>query len=192
MAEWHLTLPPSTLKQWSAKMLAALSTSLVLGLVLPTAIFLAADPLFSRPDSRTSLPPGFAIPCWILGQMLVTSVAVYAASFARTTLQGILASFVILAALGGALLLAVNWAHHIAPAPIPWIGLPHVGEVLIWPLAYAALFFALCLIQGFALFNFRRYTLPGPRLIVQFTVILLSVWLVAWCFFSALFPPRWG
>ena len=33
LAEWHLTLPPSALKQWSAKMLVALSTSLVLGLV---------------------------------------------------------------------------------------------------------------------------------------------------------------
>jgi len=38
MAEWHLTLPPSALKQWSAKMLAALSTSLVLGLLTCAAL----------------------------------------------------------------------------------------------------------------------------------------------------------
>src|ERR1019366_8371859 len=93
--------------------------------------------------------------------------------FARTTLQAILASFVILAALVGDLLLAVNWVHHIAPAPIPWIGLPHVGEMLILPLLSTALTLALCLLQGFAWSNFRRYALPAPRLIVQFTVILL-------------------
>ena len=192
MAEWHLTLPPSALKQWSAKMVAALSTSLVLGLLLPTAIFVAADPLFSKPDARVSVPPVFAILCWILGQLLLTSVAVYAASFSRTTMKAILAAFVILAAFGGALILAVNYVRHIAPAPIPWIGLPHVGEVLILPLLSAALAFTLCLFQWFAWSNFRRCVLPAPRLSLQFTVILLAVWLVAWFFFSALFPPTWS
>jgi hypothetical protein len=192
MAEWHLTLPPSALKQWSAKMVAALSTSLVLGLLLPTAIFVATDPLFSKPDARTSLPPAFAMLCWILGQLLLTSVAIYAASFTRATLQAILASFVILAALGGALLVAVYWVRHIAPAPIPWIGLPHVGEVLVLTLLSAALAFTLCLFHLFAWSNFRRYALPAPRLSLQFILILLSVWLVAWFFFSALFPPTWS
>jgi hypothetical protein len=192
IAEWHLTLPASALKQWSAKMVAALSTSLVLGLLLPTAIFLATDRLFSKPDARISLPPAPAMLCWILGQLLLTSVAIYAASFTRATLQAILASFVILAALGGALLMAANWVHHVAPAPIPWIALPHVGEVLVLTLLSAALAFTLCLFHLFAWSNFRRYALPAPRLSLQFTLILLSVWLVAWFFFSALFPPTWS
>jgi hypothetical protein len=192
MAEWHLTLPPSALKQWSAKMVAALSTSLVLGLLLPTIIFVAADPLFSKPGTGITVPPAFVILCWILGQLLLTSVAVYAASFTKNTMQAILAAFVILAALVGDILLAVNWVRHIARAPLPWIGLPYVGEQLILPLLSSALVLTLCLFHGFAGSNFRRHSLPSPRLSFQFILILLSVWLVAWFFFSALFPPKWG
>ena len=103
-------------------MLATLSTSLVLGLLLPVAVFFAANPLFNQPGARTSLPPAFAILSWVLGQMLVTSVAVYAASFSKNTLQAILAALVILVASGGALLLAAYWVHHVARAPVPWLG----------------------------------------------------------------------
>ena len=53
IAEWHLTLPPSALKQWSAKMLATLSTSLVLGLLLPAALFLVAAAV--QPARRENL-----------------------------------------------------------------------------------------------------------------------------------------
>jgi hypothetical protein len=191
IAEWHLTLPPSSRKQWSAKMVATLSTSLVLGLVLPTAVFLVADPLFNPSGARTSFPPAFGSLSWVLGQLLVTSVAVYAASFSKTTLQAILAALVILIASGGALLLASYWGHHVARAPIPWIGQPGQDEWLILPLLSAALAFVLCLFQWFAWSNFLRYGLPALRLIAQLTVILLAVWLIAWVFFSALFPPTW-
>jgi ABC-type transport system involved in multi-copper enzyme maturation permease subunit len=191
IAEWHLTLPPSTLKQWSAKMLATLSTSLILGLVLPTAVALVADLVFSQPGARTSFPPAFAILSWVLGQMLVTSVAVYTASFAKNTLQAILAALVILIASGGALLLASYWVHHVARAPVPWVGQFPGDEWLLSPLLSGALAFVLCLFQWFAWSNFRRFGLPARRLIVQFTVTLLAVWLIAWVFFSALFPPTW-
>jgi hypothetical protein len=66
-----------------------------------------------------------------------------------------------------------------------------MGELLILPLLSAALVLTLCLFQAFAWSNFRRYALPAPRLIVQFTVILLSVWLIARFLFSAIFPPAW-
>ena len=189
MAEWHLTLPPSTLKQWSAKMLATLSTSLVLGLLLPVAVFLVAGPLFNPSGARTSLPPTFEILRWVLGQVLVTSVAIYAASFAKNTLQAILAALVILVASGGTLLLAAYWVHHLAHAPIPWIGQPHMGEVLMLPLLSAVLVLTLCLFQWFAWSNFPRYGLNARRMVIQLAMILLSVWLLAWVFFSALFPP---
>ncbi len=189
IAEWHLTLPPSALKQWSAKMLVALATSLVLGLLLPTAIFFAADPVFNQPGPRTSLPPAFAILSWVLGQMLVTSVAVYAASFSRTTLQAILAALVLLVASGGALLLAAYLVHHVARAPVPWLGWPPVQEGPMLPLLSWALAFVLCLFQWFAWSNFRRFGLPALRLIVQLSMTLLVVWMSAWVFFSALFPP---
>jgi hypothetical protein len=64
LAQWHLTLPPSALKQWSAKMLAALSTSLVLGLVLPAVLFLAGEGLLATGGARTPLPPASQILCW--------------------------------------------------------------------------------------------------------------------------------
>jgi hypothetical protein len=189
IAEWHLTLPPSALTQWSAKMLAALSTSLVLGLLLPATMVLAGVALLGQLSTSSSLPPVFAILGWVLGQLLLTSIAVYAASFSRTTLQGILSALVILVASGGTLLLAAYWVHHVARAPIPWIGQPLMEEGLALPLLSGALLFVLCLFQWFAWSNFRHYGLPAFRFIAQLIVTLFSVWLLAWFFFSALFPP---
>jgi hypothetical protein len=186
MAEWHLTLPPSALKQWSAKMVATLSTSLVLGLALPAAMFVVANPLFSQPRERMSLPPAFLILSWVLGQLLVTSVAIYAASFSKNTLRAILVAFVILAAGAGAIALAIRWIQLVTPTLRLWIGRPHSDEALILPLLSVALFLVLCLFQWFAWSNFRRFGLAALSLTVQFTVIFLCVWVVAWIFFSAL------
>ena len=57
------------------------------------------------------------------------------------------------------------------------------------PLLSWALAFVLCLFQWFAWSNFRRFGLPALRLIVQLSMTLLVVWMSAWVFFSALFPP---
>jgi hypothetical protein len=186
MAEWHLTLPPSTLTQWSAKMLVTLSTSLVLGLLLPAAVFLLADPLFSRPAARTSFEPAVAILCWVVGQLVMTSVAIYAASFTRNTLQAILAAFVILAAGSGAMWLAISTAHYVALAPVQWIGVPRVDVRLVLPVLSVALVLVLCLFQGFAWYNFPLCGMGVRRLISQFAVMLLAVCLIAWFYFSAL------
>ena len=186
MAEWHLTLPPSTPAQWSAKMLVTLSTSLVLGLLLPAVMFFVADPLFSRPSARTPIEPGVAILCWVVGQLVVTSVAIYTASFAKNTMQAILAAFVILAVGGGGIWLAINTAHYVGLAPVQWMGQPRVDEGLILPLLSVALVSVLCLFQGFAWCNFPRYGVGVSRLILQFATILLAVMLIPWFFFSAL------
>jgi hypothetical protein len=186
MAEWHLTLPPSTLTQWSAKMVVTLTTSLVLGLLLPAAIFMLADPLFNRPGSSTSLPPALAVSCWVLGQLVLTSVAVYTASFAKNTLQAILAAFVILAAGGGLIWLAIYSADHVGLAPVQWMGQSRVDQWLILPLLSIALIAVLSLFQWLAWSNFPRHGLRAPRLIGQFAATLLAVWLIAWFFFSAL------
>jgi hypothetical protein len=186
LAEWQLTLPPSTRTQWSAKMAVTLTTSLVLGLLLPAVVFMLADPLFNQPGARTSFPPAFAILCWVLGQLVMTSVAVYTASFAKNTLQAILAALVILAAGGGLVWFAIYSAHYVALAPVQWMGQPRVDEWLILPLLSIALISVLCLFQWFAWSNFPRYGLRAPRLIGQFAVTLLVVWLIAWFFFSAL------
>jgi hypothetical protein len=192
IAEWHLTLPPSSQEQWSAKMVATLSTSLALGLLLPVAVLLVANPLINPSGARITVPPAFAILSWVLGQMLLTSVAVYAASFSKTTLQAILAALVILIASGGALLLAIYWGHHVALAPIEWIVQPPIDEWLIFPLLSGALAFVLCMFQWFAWSNFPRYGLTARRLIPQLTVILLAVWVITWVFLSAFSHPTFS
>jgi len=193
LAEWHLTLPPSALKQWSAKMLAALSTSLVLGLVLPAVLFLAGQALLAQGGIRTSVPTASQVLCWVLGQLLLTSVAVYAGSFSKSTLRSILAAVVILAAGGVVLWLAETGVNEFDPGPRDH---PHLEEWLILPLLSGALVFMLCLIQWFAWSNSRRCGVPARRLLVQLTAIFLSVylsvWLIAWIFFSALSFSRYN
>lgn len=190
MAEWHLTLPPSALKQWSAKMLAALSTSLVLGLLLPAAMFLVANPLFSRPSTRTSLPPAFEILNWVLGQLLVTSVAIYAASFSKNTLRAILVAFVILAAGVSAMVLMAREVELVAATLFQLLGRPHVEEGMMLSLLSGALALMLCLMQGFAWSNFRRSGPPALRLVFQFTVILAFVCQLSLTFFWVLHSQR--
>src|SRR5207302_4440095 len=56
VADWHTTLPPSSLKQWSAKMAVALSTSLILGLLLPAALALAGSSLVGAQEGA-AIPP---------------------------------------------------------------------------------------------------------------------------------------
>ena len=189
MAEWHLTLPPSALKQWSAKMLVALPISLGLGLVLPTVMYVGGAALLGRSTINLSLPPASELPTicaglggWVLAQLLVTSVAVYAASFSRNTLRAILTAFVILAASVGVFTLAVNgmedavdrlvrWLHWLGPVPLE--------EKRALSVVCGMLVYLLCLIQWFAWSNFRRHGASARRLLVQFAVILLSLWLLS-------------
>jgi hypothetical protein len=180
IAEWHLTLPPSALKQWSAKMLAALSTSLVLGLLLPTALFLAGLALLGQLGARTSLPPAFAILCWVLGQLLLTSVAVYAASFSNSTLRAILTAFAIIVASFGVFFLVGTGVAKIEPLRF-WIYMhaPEVTKALIPPLLAGGLFLMLCVVQWFAWSNFRRYGLSARRIVVQLPVMFFAVGLIA-------------
>jgi hypothetical protein len=121
---------------------------------------------------------------------MVTSVAVYAASFSKSTLRAILAAFVILVAGGLALRLEAAWLHQITPRLVRWLGHTHVKEGLILPFLCGALSFLLCLIQWFAWSNFRRCGPSARRLLVQFAVILLSLWLVALALPSAIFLTR--
>ena len=190
MAEWHLTLPPSALKQWSAKMLAALSTSLVLGLLLPTILFIAGAALLGQLGDRTSLPPAFAILSWVLGQLLVTSVAIYAASFSKNTLRAILVAFVILAAGVSAMVLMAREVELVAATLFQLLGRPHVEEGMMLSLLSGALALMLCLMQGFAWSNFRRSGPPALRLVFQFTVILAFVCQLSLTFFWVLHSQR--
>ena len=116
LAEWHRTLPPSARQQWLAKMLATHTTSLTLGLLLPAAMFLAGNALVF-PRARVAIPTGYGLAVCVLGQLLVTSVAVYAASFCKSTMRAILVAVGILVASFGALILTPWWlSRTFAPA----------------------------------------------------------------------------
>jgi hypothetical protein len=96
MADWHRTLPPSTLMQWTAKILVALSTSLGLGLVVPGALILAGVPAMGFNLKEVSLPSDsevLALVPLVCGQMLVTSLAIYGGSLSSNTIRGILVVF---------------------------------------------------------------------------------------------------
>jgi len=187
IAEWHLALPPSALKQWSAKMLATLSTSLALGLLLPTAFFLAGQALFSQPGSRDSLPPAHDFLCWVLGYLLLTSVAVYAASFSNSTLRAILAAFAMIAV---GCLLCFSVGPEVAKIdPRRWGILLHVPQVrreLIPQFLTGDLFFMLCVVQWFAWSNFRRNGLSARRIVVQLLVIFFALGLLTLAILLAL------
>jgi ABC-type transport system involved in multi-copper enzyme maturation permease subunit len=187
IAEWHLTLPPSALKQWSAKMLAALSTSLALGLLLPVALFLAGSVLFSQPNNISSVPPAPELLCWTLGSLLLTSVAVYAGSISNSTLRAILgtvgiavAAYAVCFLVGVASVKAsrglVSSAYLSSPGP-------HVIPLLL----AGGLFFVLCVVQWFAWSNYRRYRLPARKIVVQVVAILLCVGLTTLVLLSTYF-----
>jgi hypothetical protein len=95
--EWQLTQPVSVTRQWWVKVLTAWGHFLVLGLLLPVALFvslagwraLAAD---SSPS--TLLPAALSL----VAVLLSFSVAVYASSFSRSTMKAA-ASTILIAAL---------------------------------------------------------------------------------------------
>ena len=191
IAEWHLTLPPSALKQWSAKMLATLSTSLTLGLLLPSALFLAGAALLGELGTGGNPPSAHQIwqicgqICgWVLGQLLLTSVAVYTASFSRSTLRAILAAFAISATGFGVFLLTANWMDKSLRRLVAAYYIPREDVVL--PVLCGGLVLMLCLTQWLAWSNFRSSGPSVRRVVVQLLVILCAVGLVSLAILAAL------
>src|ERR1039458_7056548 len=171
MAEYHLTLPPSALKQWTAKMLAALSTSLGLGLLLPIAVFLAGAALFNQPSG---LPSSLEILCWLFGSLLVTSVAVYAASISKNTLRAMLGAVgIMVAAYSVCMLVAFNAltiGRSLGLSIDDWRPRQELTPLLIC----GSLFLMLCMVQWLAWSNFRRSGPPVGKIVLQLIVLLLS------------------
>ena len=189
LAEWHLTLPPSARQQWSAKMLATLTTSLALGLLLPAGILLAGGAVFEQHGSRPSFPLFYALAALVLGQLLVTSVAVYAASFSKSTLRAILAALgILVASLGGAVL-APRWGER-SPLLLGLAAVLFRGHFVL-PVLLLSPLLLLCLTQWFAWSNFRRFGAPARRLVIQFVVIFVAVELISLAVsYAALLPSH--
>jgi hypothetical protein len=197
IAEWHLTLPPSALKQWSAKMLAALSTSLALGLLLPMALFFAGQLLFNQPGARDSLPPAHDFLCWLLGYLLLASIAVYAASFSNNTLRAILAACAINIAGCVFCYLVGPWVWGLASRRL-WMYM-HVSQVVsqaskapIPQLLTGGLFLMLCVVHWFAWSNFRRCGPSARRIVGQLLVIFSALGLITVVITLAFFSASFG
>ncbi len=183
VSDWHLTLPPSALIQWSLKSLTALSTSLILGLVLPVALLVIwnAKHLFGANPGEDGIPPVYVILVFVLGQLALTSAAVYAGSICSSTMWAILSGLGIFVGLGG-------WSCWM-------VAQSSLGRVIFaddqlnllrWVFAGVAFCGLICLLHWFAYCNFRRRGSTSSRLTLQ----LLALWLfpaVCWvCFVGSL------
>jgi hypothetical protein len=170
VVDWQLALPPSAKKQWLAKMLVALPTSLFLGLALPfIALCLAAGIGVSAPLANIKgqfLDFLFTASLLALGHLTLTSAAAYAASISSNSLRAILKGM----GISIALLACVVWAGSIFVRHI----LSHVLVVhlflrsldsatavfYLWSMVVLGCFLLLWLFQRFAFSNFQ---LRGPR-----------------------------
>ncbi len=184
ISEWHLTLPASALRQWSAKMLVTLSASLFLGLLLPLALFLVGWFFLRSPHEAGSLPPASVVLIVVASELLVASVAIYAGTFSTSALRAILWAFGII--LVGCLVSGLAWgrvlesAHHWA-RPIHVFG-PATGqgiEQLACWLVAVGLFLILGLVQFLAWSNFRHSGLPARRFAAQLAAVFIWVGLLA-------------
>jgi len=174
IADWQLTLPPSAARQWLAKLLTTFSTSLVLGVLLPTLAFLLGDALFGNGRGDPS-PPWFIMQGLVLGQCCLTALAVFCGSSCGSTLRGILLAFGLLPALG----LAIYFGWWVGEN---WYGRQHylMGALLsdtfpavtAWLEASAEFLVLGCLSLVFAFANYRQRGVMVNRIIVQMLVLL--------------------
>jgi len=126
----------------------------------------------------------------VLGQLLLTSVAVYAASFSKSTLRAVLAVFVIIAASFGLFCLMASSANKVLRQFAA--GHAFSADNLVVPVLCAGFGLMLCLTQWLAWCNFRRFGLSVGRLIVQFLIVLYAVGVVSLAILTALFGVQFG
>lgn len=187
VSEWHLTLPASALKQWCAKMLITLPTSMLLGLVIPSIFAIGARWLFGPPIPRGELPPPEAVVLIVLAQLLATTLAVYTATICKNTIWAILAAFGMVAAGIGVFSQAVRPVEQFLNGRT--LGAISEGTVaaLAWFIACAGLLLVVCLLQWFAWSNFRHFGLRRGRIGLQLIGIFALVGLMPFVFIGAIY-----
>lgn len=213
VADWQLTLPPSALKQWSAKMLVTLSLSLILGLVLPVVLVLVGNALFGVQHEQ-GLPalhelrfqlnsvlsgfvyrPGVISPmpvaliflfCLVLLHVLLTSVAVYAASVSTNTARALVLAVGLVLAGGGLVKLGglMAFEHRDLGFVIsnPYWQIPAFSQMTVVGLLAASLSILLCLLHRFAYTGYRSRELSVRRRLIHALVLAFMV-----CFLSSAF-----
>jgi ABC-type transport system involved in multi-copper enzyme maturation permease subunit len=213
VADWQLTLPPSALKQWCAKMLVTLSVSLVLGLVLPVVLVMAGTALFGveheqglpalhalryqlyavfsgfdyRSGVISPLPVALAfLFCLVLVHVLLTSVAVYAASISANTARALVLAVGMLLAGGclvmlGGVMVFHQWGLGIVFSH-PLGQIRFFSQMAVVCLLGAALFILLGLLHRFAYAGYRTRGLTVRHRTIHALVLAFAV-----CFLSSAF-----
>jgi hypothetical protein len=143
--------------------------------VLPVALFLAGSVLFSQPNNISSVPSAPELLCWTLGSLLLTSVAIYAASISKNTLRAILGAVGITVAAWAVCFLVGVASLKAGRGLVSSTYLSSPGPQVIPLLIASGLFFVLCAVQWLAWSNYRRYRLPARKIVAQLVAILLCV-----------------
>jgi len=170
VAEWHLTLPPSVRKQWSAKLLSALLITLVLGWLLPIGVFVATEGLFGNPGVENGQLLADWAPVCLLCQLFFTIVAIYTGSFSNSTLRAALMAV--------GMVMAMLLCTQFGPTQImnsgPARGFPESDFLLP---ATVGVFILLGVTQRFVLRNHRHQATRYRTLFFQVLVLLFLAWL---------------
>jgi ABC-type transport system involved in multi-copper enzyme maturation permease subunit len=164
--EWHLTLPPSKLKQWCVKVFTALTITLLLGVLLP-GIFLAIN---GKWDPGFILLAVFPLPAVCLG--------IFASSVSTNTMRAIILTLILIIlgiAVGTSANAAVDPGTRFLVAHLPtdtYVAFVVLGGVLSCPAACA---FVLYL--GFR--NYRTGATGLRRGWAHTALILGAIWVAS-------------
>ena len=168
VAEWQMMLPPSARKQWFAKMLIALTTSLILGVFLPLSLGAIGQTLFGNPTQI--LVPWMALPWVTFGNLFLTSLVIYAATHVGNTVRAMMLALGMLSIAG--VLVKVLCSYVLPDGVFPG-DVPFPGWVLIQEVSLMALLF-----NYYAFASYRAHELPLARRVSQ--------WVTLACVFSIL------
>ncbi len=181
LAEWHLTLPASTQKQWLVKSAVTLSTSLALGIVLPILLLWVFRALTGSKEFDSTPIANFAVNIMpivlFLFNLVLTGIAVYAASLSTNAIRAMFLAFGMVAAIVGAARIGESFVHGQQWPPTAF-EIPEIWTAYF--LSFCGLF---CLFQSFAFLNFKRQEPSLKRTLIQVLAVLFLVFL-----FSALYP----
>jgi len=179
LTEWHLTLPPSVMKQWITKILVALATSVGLGLLLPGILALVGEEMFnpSHSDSDFSLESILVFLTFMVGHLLLTSIVIYAACLCTNTIRAIVLALGMLLlgffAVQITIAISARYDHFGLRAQL------HLNDPL---LVAIPLFILLCLVQWFAFISYRARKLTTLQLALQAVILIGSVCLLTFVF----------
>jgi hypothetical protein len=182
VADWQLVLPPSGRMQWVAKMLVTLPTSLLLGLALPF-LLVYSGALIGLGGPAASIKGQFLDFIYTsslvaLGQLAVTSAAVYAGSRSSNSLRAILMGMGIsISALACAVWAGSIFLRYVLRNASFALLLSRslsrgAAEAYIWSTVALGLFVLVCLLQCFGFSNFRRRDSSGFRVAAQLLGLL--------------------